>query len=135
MTRKNIVGLSVAVFLVILLTAGASAMITRELATEEAATQASVEPVKAPHYGTRKTTHRNDNDITWNEPQRPAPVQQKPACDDHNVVGIVLGGAAGGLVGHQVGSGKGKDLATIGGALGGAYLGNQYIPTRNVTCR
>ena len=33
--------------------------------------------------------------------------------------GAVVGGAAGGLAGNQIGSGKGKTAATIGGAVGG----------------
>jgi uncharacterized protein YcfJ len=32
---------------------------------------------------------------------------------------------AGGLLGHQVGGGKGKTLATVGGAVAGGYVGNQ----------
>lgn len=39
--------------------------------------------------------------------------------------GVVAGGVLGGVLGHQVGGGTGKDLATIGGVVGGAYLGNQ----------
>jgi uncharacterized protein YcfJ len=31
----------------------------------------------------------------------------------------------GGLLGNQVGGGKGKTLATIAGAVGGGYLGNE----------
>ena len=40
-------------------------------------------------------------------------------------VGILAGGAAGALLGHQVGGGVGKDLATIAGAVGGAYAGKK----------
>jgi outer membrane lipoprotein SlyB len=40
-------------------------------------------------------------------------------------MGAVLGGIAGGVIGHQVGGGRGKDVATIAGALGGAYAGQQ----------
>ena len=40
-------------------------------------------------------------------------------------LGMVLGGVAGGVLGHQVGSGRGKDVATVAGAAGGAYVGNQ----------
>jgi len=47
-------------------------------------------------------------------------VQDKPSG-----VGAIVGGVAGAIVGHQVGGGTGKDLATIGGAAGGAYLGNE----------
>jgi outer membrane lipoprotein SlyB len=31
----------------------------------------------------------------------------------------------GGAVGHQVGSGRGQDLATVAGAVGGAVAGNE----------
>jgi outer membrane lipoprotein SlyB len=31
----------------------------------------------------------------------------------------------GGVLGHQIGGGTGKDIATIGGAVGGAYVGHQ----------
>jgi uncharacterized protein YcfJ len=36
----------------------------------------------------------------------------------------------GGLIGNQVGSGNGRKLATIAGAIGGAYAGNE-IAKRN----
>lgn len=40
-------------------------------------------------------------------------------------VGLIAGGAAGAVLGHQVGGGMGKDLATIAGAVGGAYAGKK----------
>lgn len=40
-------------------------------------------------------------------------------------VGIIAGGVAGALLGHQVGRGRGKDVATVAGAAGGAYAGNR----------
>ena len=39
--------------------------------------------------------------------------------------GTVLGGLAGGVVGHQVGSGRGKAAATVVGVIGGAAVGNE----------
>src|ERR1044072_2196849 len=39
--------------------------------------------------------------------------------------GAVGGGVVGGVIGHQVGGGRGKDIATILGALGGGLAGNQ----------
>lgn len=42
-----------------------------------------------------------------------------------SAVGIIAGGAAGALLGNQVGGGFGKDLATIAGAVGGAYAGKE----------
>ena len=47
------------------------------------------------------------------------------AANDTPPVGAVLGGIAGGVLGHQVGGGRGKDVATVAGALGGAYAGNK----------
>ena len=39
--------------------------------------------------------------------------------------GAVIGGIVGGVAGHQVGSGRGNDVATVAGAAGGAYAGHQ----------
>ena len=39
--------------------------------------------------------------------------------------GVVAGGILGGVLGHQVGGGRGKDVATVAGAAGGAYVGHQ----------
>jgi uncharacterized protein YcfJ len=50
---------------------------------------------------------------------------QAPVKDEHRVTGTVLGGLAGGLLGSTVGGGKGKTLATIGGAAAGGFAGNQ----------
>jgi outer membrane lipoprotein SlyB len=40
-------------------------------------------------------------------------------------VGTVLGGTAGGVIGHQIGGGAGNTVATIAGAIGGAVLGHE----------
>lgn len=42
-----------------------------------------------------------------------------------SALGLIAGGVAGAVLGHQVGGGRGKDLATIAGAAGGAYAGNK----------
>lgn len=44
---------------------------------------------------------------------------------DAGAIGIIGGGAAGALLGRQVGKGTGKDLATIAGAAAGAYGGHK----------
>lgn len=44
--------------------------------------------------------------------------------------GAVMGGIVGGILGHQVGSGQGNTAATVLGAAGGAYAGNE-IEKRN----
>lgn len=41
-----------------------------------------------------------------------------------NYLGMIAGGLAGALLGHQVGGGTGKTVATVAGAAGGAYAGN-----------
>ena len=38
--------------------------------------------------------------------------------------GAIIGGVAGAVIGHQIGRGTGKDLATIAGGVGGAVAGN-----------
>lgn len=60
--------------------------------------------------------------------QQPAPVAQPVA--QNSPIGIGVGAVVGGLLGNQVGGGKGKTLATIAGAVGGGYVGNE-IAKRN----
>lgn len=50
---------------------------------------------------------------------------KKPVKDPHRVTGTVIGAALGGLIGHQVGGGTGKDLATVGGAVAGGVAGHK----------
>lgn len=51
----------------------------------------------------------------------PAPRQ----APQPNYVAIGTGAVVGGLLGHQVGNGNGRKLATIAGVIGGGMLGNQ----------
>ena len=44
---------------------------------------------------------------------------------DKQTLGTLIGGAAGGLAGAQIGDGKGQLAATAAGALLGAFFGNQ----------
>lgn len=50
---------------------------------------------------------------------------KKVVKDPHRVTGTVIGAALGGLLGHQVGGGTGKDLATVGGAVAGGVAGHK----------
>jgi uncharacterized protein YcfJ len=43
--------------------------------------------------------------------------------DALNVPGAIAGAVIGGVLGHQVGGGHGKDIATVGGAAAGAAIG------------
>jgi len=121
---KQITGIILGAIALIMISAGASALITRNVVDKPE----DMKPVAA-----KKVTHKEER-IAWNDPApQPAPVQKR--CDDGNVVGYGLGALAGGLIGSQVGKGSGKDVATVGGAAAGALAGGQYIPTRGVLCR
>lgn len=54
-----------------------------------------------------------------------AVTHRRPVQDENRITGSVLGAVTGGIIGHQFGGGHGKDLATVAGALGGGYAGNQ----------
>jgi uncharacterized protein YcfJ len=41
-----------------------------------------------------------------------------------NVTGGVVGAVIGGVLGHQIGNGRDKDIATVGGAVAGAVIGS-----------
>ena len=51
-------------------------------------------------------------------------VQQEPERRS-NVPGTVVGALLGGIIGHQIGGGTGRDIATIGGAVAGGAIGNR----------
>ena len=124
MPRKQLTLLIVGAIVLIALTAGASAYVTRGTMTPD-------EPVKK--TASVKTVQKEQ--ISWNQqPAQPAPAPVK-RCDDGNIVGAAIGAAGGGLIGNQFGKGKGKDLATIGGVIAGGAAGHQMIPTRGVLCR
>ncbi|MFN3883986.1 MAG: glycine zipper 2TM domain-containing protein [Rhodocyclaceae bacterium] len=79
----------------------------------------------------------------------PAP-SAPPVCHDCGVVenireitqpgeatglGAVAGGVVGAILGHQIGGGTGKKLATVAGAAGGAYAGHQIEKSQRKTTR
>lgn len=51
--------------------------------------------------------------------------RKKHHKDDNRVAGTAIGAVAGGLIGNQVGKGKGKTIATVAGAVGGGVIGNK----------
>jgi uncharacterized protein YcfJ len=55
----------------------------------------------------------------WIERQQVVEPLQPPP----NVPGAVIGAIIGGVLGHQVGGGRGQDVATAGGAVAGAAIG------------
>ncbi len=70
---------------------------------------------------TRTTTTSKPRQVCRDE-QVAVPEHYK---DKNQIGGAVVGGLVGALAGHQVGGGKGKTLATIAGAAGGAYAGHE----------
>lgn len=48
-------------------------------------------------------------------------------------IGAVTGAVIGGVIGHQIGGGRGKDVATVAGAAGGAYAGHESEKRYNAT--
>ena len=51
--------------------------------------------------------------------------RQDVSSNDRNVPGAAIGAVIGGILGHQVGSGRGNDAATVGGAVVGGLIGSQ----------
>lgn len=119
MKRKSAILLGVGAVALLAATAGASAYVTTVMSED------------APKAQTQSAEKVNWSQSASAQPQARA----VPACDDDNIVGKVVGGVAGGVVGSQFGKGNGKTATTIGGTVGGTLLGEEYMPTRNVTCR
>ena len=63
----------------------------------------------------------------WNDRQRGYEERRVTRSDTGAAIGpgTVLGAIIGGVAGHQVGNGRGKDAATAGGAVIGGLIGNQ----------
>jgi uncharacterized protein YcfJ len=72
-------------------------------------------PVTSVHAVMGQATER-----CWVERQQVS----EPSRGDRNVGGAIAGALIGGVLGHQVGGGSGKDLATVGGAVAGGVIGS-----------
>jgi len=75
-----------------------------------------------------RPAYRDNNDgyrdTAYREPVRQQQPVPAPAPAQPNYVGIGTGAVIGGLIGNQVGGGRGKALATVAGVIGGGMLGN-----------
>ncbi len=118
--RDKLIGAAVGVAAIALIAGGSYG--AYQLITQEPETLAAV-PAKTKQY------------VAYQQTSQQGVIQQKPPCNDGNILGTLAGGAAGGIIGNQIGSGSGKTVATIGGAVGGAYLGREHIPLNGSTCR
>lgn len=78
----------------------------------------SVDPVRSTVNNPKQVCH--DETVTHTEPPK----------DQHQIAGTAIGAVVGGLLGNQVGSGKGRTLATVAGAVGGGYAGNRIQASR-----
>ena len=74
-------------------------------------------------------------------PEQRCWVEQEQISQDRrtaNVPGAIAGAVIGGILGHQIGSGTTRDIATVGGAVAGGALGSQiggggqYVRTQDV---
>ncbi|TBR37308.1 glycine zipper 2TM domain-containing protein [Dyella terrae] len=78
--------------------------------------------------GSTKTTTSTQKKSTTTKKTRTVcqdvTVQDQPK-DSHQITGMAVGAVAGGLLGNQVGGGKGKTVATVAGAVGGGYAGKK----------
>jgi len=54
---------------------------------------------------------------------------------NRNVGGAIAGALIGGILGHQVGGGSGKDIATVGGAVAGGVIGSNVGTGSNYASR
>lgn len=86
--------------------------------------QSSTTATPHKHQGQHATQVATASNVPAQGPAEQRPAQPAPA-KQNSAVGIGLGAVVGGLLGNQVGSGDGKTLATVAGAVGGAYVGNE----------
>lgn len=78
----------------------------------------SVDPIRSTVNNPKQVCH--DETVTHSEPPK----------DQHRIAGTAIGAVVGGLLGNQVGGGKGRTLATVAGAVGGGYAGNRIQASR-----
>jgi hypothetical protein len=73
-----------------------------------------------------RAVYRNDQRRCW--------MEREQVYEDRrsgNVGGALLGAVIGGILGHQVGSGRGQDAATVGGAVIGGAVGYNVGDSRD----
>ncbi|NPA74194.1 MAG: glycine zipper 2TM domain-containing protein [Epsilonproteobacteria bacterium] len=71
----------------------------------------------------RDVVKRTPYQECWDE-QVPVTSYYNERRGPNTPLGALIGGVAGGIIGHQVGGGHGKDVATVGGAILGTIVGN-----------
>lgn len=77
------------------------------------ATITRIEPVKE----VRETPRQVCEDVSV--------TRREPIRDKHQIAGTTAGAAVGGVLGNQIGDGRGKTVATAAGAVAGGLIGNK----------
>ncbi len=88
-------------------------------------------PVVAPDYRRRGRERLYEANVTSvhavvGPPEQRCWVERERVARDRgeaNVPGAIAGAVIGGILGHQIGGGRGQDVATAGGAIAGAAVG------------
>jgi len=88
-------------------------------------------PVSAPDFHRRNNERLYQANVTSvhavvGTPQQRCWVDHDQVSQERsgaNVPGAIVGAVLGGILGHQVGSGRGNDVATVGGAVAGGAIG------------
>ena len=78
----------------------------------------------APYYGAPTVSQSATNQVMRADRGTIRSVRYV-VVENNSPVGTLLGAAAGAALGHTIGKGHGKELATVAGGLAGAYVGNE----------
>lgn len=106
------------------------------LAQSNTAVPATASTTGAPHHtATKHHTTTKHHKATKHTAAAAAKPKTRTVCEDvvvqdtpkdnNQIAGMAIGAVAGGLLGNQVGGGKGRTLATVAGAVGGGYAGKK----------
>ena len=118
-------------------TAQLAAVPTQPAATPQISVNEAVQRKPVVHHHTQgrvAPSHKHSVHVAQTKPAQqyssaPSYPHAAPVAQN-SPIGIGVGAVLGGLLGNQVGGGNGKTLATIAGAVGGAYVGNE-VAKRN----
>ena len=81
-----------------------------------------------PRYGAYSAPSYNT--VAYSDVGRVVAIDTVSGGNRTSGAGAVAGAIIGGVLGHQVGSGRGNDVATAAGAIGGAVAGNEIEKRR-----
>ena len=95
-------------------------------------------PVAAPDFRRRNNERLYEANVisvhaVVGPPEQRCWIEREQIPQEHrsNAPATIAGALIGGILGHQVGGGSGRDLATVGGAIAGAAVGAQVSRNNN----